>query len=126
MEQTLERDRKNLELQINVYRMGMIDKISHCISQNLLCDSAFKVRDYIKECKEVLFEAEMPDNEAAFICFVASKKGRQEYKMRKEQGILYSDGHGGSALHPHYVIYEDALNFMKWFNEKKKLEESVK
>lgn len=122
MAQTLERNRESLELQINVYRMGMIDKISHCISQNLFCDPDFKVKSYIEECKEVLFEAELPDNEAVFICFVASKKGRQEYKMRKEHGILFADGHGGSALHPHFVIYEDALNFMKWFNEKQKLE----
>lgn len=96
-----------------VFTEGLIDKIKHCISQNLIFDNDFKVKPYIQLCKEVLKEKELPEELVQFICTVASKKGRSEFRMRKKYGIMQVSDHGGSMVHPEFVIGYDAVQLKK-------------
>jgi hypothetical protein len=92
---------------VDIYVIGITGKIAHAISQSMLADEQFKAVDYLAECAEVMYAADVPSVLIDRIIEAAIEQGHVEYAM----GITY--GNSGAQMHPSITLYADCLKLVE-------------
>ena len=82
---------------ITLARMGVESVIAHAIAHNVIADSAFDVKEYLKECRNLLEEACIPEYLIEDILDEAETQGLLEAAMP-----IGADVGGASSISPFY------------------------
>lgn len=91
-----------------MYVCGIINKISHSLGQNLIVQHDYPSAWYYNVCIETLMQAGLPHAYAKLITMMGVDSAYNEMLLYKK-GKLKISGHGGSAIHPSVLLWEDAV-----------------